>query len=93
MGLGAWFYFGLVIEFAFLIGGIVLITPWGDDLYNTILFWFDREWQALKMRAQCFWYRRKAGRCLKCGYDLIHNTSGTCPECGTPIGQDRCTDV
>jgi len=23
--------------------------------------------------------------CLKCGYNLTGNTSGTCPECGTPI--------
>jgi len=23
-------------------------------------------------------------RCGKCGYDLTGNTSGTCPECGTP---------
>lgn len=23
--------------------------------------------------------------CLDCGYDLHHNTSGRCPECGKPI--------
>ena len=25
------------------------------------------------------------GVCLDCGYDLTANTSGTCPECGSPI--------
>jgi len=27
--------------------------------------------------------RRKKGLCLKCGYNLMGNVSGTCPECGT----------
>ncbi len=26
----------------------------------------------------------RTGRCLGCGYDLTGNTSGVCPECGTP---------
>jgi hypothetical protein len=25
-------------------------------------------------------------KCRRCGYSLIGNTSGTCPECGTPVG-------
>jgi hypothetical protein len=29
---------------------------------------------------------RRAGRCARRGYDLTGNTSGLCPECGTPIG-------
>lgn len=28
---------------------------------------------------------RRQGRCTSCGYDLIGNTSGTCPECGIKI--------
>ena len=37
-------------------------------------------------------YRRTRGRierlaCVTCGYSLTGNTSGTCPECGTPIPQ------
>ncbi len=27
--------------------------------------------------------RRQMGLCIRCGYDLTGNTSGTCPECGT----------
>jgi hypothetical protein len=30
--------------------------------------------------------RRKAGSCLRCGYDLTGNVSGLCPECGTAVG-------
>lgn len=29
--------------------------------------------------------RRRSGRCVQCGYDLAHTTSGTCPECGAMI--------
>jgi hypothetical protein len=29
--------------------------------------------------------RRAPGLCLRCGYDLAGNVSGTCPECGQPI--------
>lgn len=32
-------------------------------------------------------YRRRSGLCLKCGYNLKGNQSGTCPECGTKIGK------
>ena len=28
---------------------------------------------------------RGKGRCTACGYNLTGNTSGTCPECGTPV--------
>lgn len=27
--------------------------------------------------------RRRRGLCIQCGYNLSHNTSGVCPECGT----------
>ncbi len=27
--------------------------------------------------------------CEQCGYDLIGNTSGTCPECGTPVSEQN----
>jgi hypothetical protein len=35
--------------------------------------------------------RLRRGLCVKCGYDLTGNLSGTCPECGTavPNGQKR----
>ncbi|HEX5243398.1 MAG TPA: hypothetical protein VFW23_09085 [Tepidisphaeraceae bacterium] len=30
------------------------------------------------------WPTRAPGMCVSCGYDLTGNTSGVCPECGTP---------
>lgn len=30
------------------------------------------------------WWRRRAGRCAHCGYSLMGNRSGLCPECGAP---------
>ncbi len=34
-----------------------------------------------------------SGLCRHCGYDLTGNTSGRCPECGTPIhGKLRLSD-
>lgn len=30
-----------------------------------------------------------AGTCRKCAYDLTGNVSGTCPECGSPISNDK----
>jgi hypothetical protein len=41
--------------------------------------------------APLMWFRLKRyrftgpGRCPTCNYDLTANTSGTCPECGTPV--------
>jgi hypothetical protein len=43
-----------------------------------ILAWYTRKW-----RRQL--YRARTDRCLNCGYALTGNTSGRCPECGTPI--------
>lgn len=30
-------------------------------------------------------HRRRNGRCLDCGYSVLGNVSGVCPECGTAI--------
>lgn len=37
--------------------------------------------------------RRRKGECIQCGYPLKGNTSGTCPECGTPISEQRKDDA
>jgi hypothetical protein len=29
--------------------------------------------------------RKRGGRCLACGYSLVANTSGVCPECGIAV--------
>jgi hypothetical protein len=30
-------------------------------------------------------WRREAGKCVRCGYDLHGNANGECPECGTAV--------
>lgn len=39
---------------------------------SPILSWIRRRW------------RFRSGQCASCAYDLTGNTSGRCPECGTP---------
>jgi len=35
------------------------------------------------------WRRRRKGLCIKCGYDLTGNVSGTCMECGADLVRTR----
>ncbi len=37
------------------------------------------------------WWRRRAGRCEVCGYDLTGNPSGRCSECGHAFSNDNAT--
>ena len=37
------------------------------------------------------WRRRRAGRCVDCGYNLLGNRSGRCPECGARPAARRRT--
>jgi hypothetical protein len=56
---------------------LVIIPCWIPVLFlvlpTVILFYRDR--------------RPSKGQCQACGYDLTGNESGTCPECGTSVGE------
>ena len=43
------------------------------------------------------WYRdrlrRRPGHCKNCNYNLTGNTSGICPECGTPIPEKESPTI
>ena len=39
------------------------------------------------VRARYRHHRHRSGHCPTCEYDLTGNTSGVCPECGTPTDQ------
>jgi len=50
-------------------------------------------WPAVRgFRTVCRWRKKRCrwrrGECLECGYSLVGNISGTCPECGLPIPED-----
>lgn len=38
------------------------------------------------------WRRRRKRCCQQCGYSLIGNLSGVCPECGTEVAKPRSGD-
>jgi hypothetical protein len=46
---------------------------------------------AWELRGRQYRHRVLHGLCIHCGYDLTGNTSGTCPECGTPAGPTGTT--
>jgi hypothetical protein len=55
------------------------------------LAWLFIPWFILLVRANNQRNRRldreerlANNQCLSCGYSMVGNTSGTCPECGTP---------
>src|SRR5215469_489049 len=57
-------------------------VPWVEMLaFAPAIYIFRREWYRRRQRE----LRAEGGCCLKCGYDLHGNTSGVCPECGTPV--------
>ena len=64
----------------------------------TIPYWFlalvlialPAIWSISTIRTR---HRKKGGRCLACGYNLTGNTSGVCPECGTPVARKSEADA
>ena len=52
---------------------------WGDRFAKTRVIW--------KKYAHLAVFGGNALICEQCGYDLIGNVSGTCPECGTPVSE------
>jgi hypothetical protein len=63
---------------------MIVFPGWLPAILLALLpaWWFPRRWREFRAR----W---RAGRnvCARCAYDLRGNTSGVCPECGTPAVQ------
>jgi len=60
-------------------GGMLFLIPYG--LFPLLLAILPTLWALDK-----YWPPKKpANSCPTCSYNLTGNTSGTCPECGTPI--------
>lgn len=62
-----------------------LLNPklvWGVFVPLSIAGWWPMSaWRRAYDRAK----RISRGHCAYCDYDLTGNTSGVCPECGTPV--------
>jgi len=53
-------------------------------LVGTALFFGGHGLVRIWSRLRYSGLRRQMGLCVRCGYDLTGNMTGTCPECGTP---------
>ena len=84
--LGLWAYWGRYNHpngpFDFL---VVAMDHGAFQLFTSLL---PLLWMALwTMRRRVAQRRALRGVCRHCSYDLTGNTSGVCPECGTPVAQ------
>ena len=72
---------GALTSAPFADGRFIVISDWLLILVTGILpaVWLRRLWFQRR--------RNRVGCCPGCGYNLTGNTSGICPECGTPVQQ------
>ena len=72
--------------------GLVETAPWRalfDRLYVPVFLFLVAPsvfWIVIRCRQAMIWHElvRRGTLCASCGYNLTGNTSGVCPECGTP---------
>jgi hypothetical protein len=55
--------------------------------YGGVLYLFSLP-SVLWLVTRFIFRRRQPGLCRRCGYNLTGNTSGVCPECGTPVPKE-----
>ncbi len=65
-------------------------ASWGNVCWHIVIPLWIPFLACFSLSAYLWWYRkpRLPNHCPKCGYNLTGNTSGVCPECGTPV--NRC---
>lgn len=63
--------------FAGWLGGVAAFLP--PCVAGLVMWWIEGH------RVERYLWREFEGVCRSCGYELNGNTSGVCPECGTPI--------
>jgi len=59
----------------------ILRLPLWMPFFLLMIYPTSRAWRGPIRRLR----RRRRNQCMECGYILSGNTSGICPECGTPI--------
>ena len=71
-----------------LLVGVTLFVPSLAGVLLVLIVLVPVTLSAVRMirgrRERLATYRRRTRRCLECGYSLVGNLSGVCPECGTP---------
>lgn len=81
----AWFYFplddwflplDLGVQFRFATLPFLTVLILGGVQWYTIV-------RIIELSGQC--RKPEAGKCIECGYNLLGNVSGVCPECGAVI--------
>ena len=71
-------YFLLTVDYSVQFFASLLAILWLVVIpVGRFLLLFAEAWQRR--------HRVRRGVCVNCGYNLTGNTSGVCPECGTPI--------
>lgn len=101
IAVGTWWYFNAVYPFPAPIEVHVASVGLSIDAHGLQLhafepegnFSFDYIWLIGIFAVVAWFFRAKAatpapgkpGVCTACGYNLTGNTSGVCPECGTPV--------
>lgn len=82
-----------VTHFAINYAGAIMARPLFSilDVYNLMIvpFAICGGWLAPGRRRRYKVWLAAEGFCQFCGYNLTANTSGICPECGTPIPRDK----
>jgi hypothetical protein len=76
--------------FVIIIAGAMVATAFPTDssesTYAVYAFWLILTGYLALLALRFVRARRiKPGHCNQCGYSLTGNTSGVCPECGTPV--------
>ena len=65
---------------------VMIQSPWWP--FTIILSLLPIIWLRSRWRRSRAEHRRIRGQCSACGYSLTGNTSGVCPECGTPVPKE-----
>jgi hypothetical protein len=67
---------------------ILAIIGLGGLFLAAVMMIMSAERQSLADDSPLSRSRMLIGECRRCGYNLNKNTSGVCPECGTPLIED-----
>lgn len=72
---------------------ILVAIQFGDTAGVVVAFGVNMAIYSIVVHLACYYITRSMrwyeGLCIRCGYDLTGNESGTCSECGSPISSNK----